>query len=541
MAWFDSLYPPMFGPPTPIINREFMPYPTMPRGVPVPMSFAGLPSPQSAAAPNDPYTHGPAVTASIDGPKSWIGRNLGISTNNENADMAARERAIANQYKQFSPAVDVSRDEFSQGFRMPYKGEFDRVGTNWAFGPSADVERPDYKGDPLTISVNKPNVTPGQPPAPPSNPAPLMGNAPDMALWNATATSAPPTTPGAERKPFDWGADSALWSPMMAAGAAMMQPSWYGLGGQLGQGLTAASEAARKAPTERLQRRLMEAQVGKAEADSAARSSLTEFARRANLPAGVMLALQLNPEKAGDILEKYDPAMKEAYLKFEEEKSGSKAKGSFPYDVAKAAAGATNIAIKTEAQASAIEGLWKKYTDAAKAATNPADKARLQATADAFYRQMTVGEKDYPEKLRQQAVELGTGTTAAANLATLLNNPDISRLNFNDRAAIAQQFQNLNLAYATLKNRGANFTDSEQKMIAALAGGDPNAWGNMALRTRQDFIKKLEIAHREMVAEWDRIQRAYARGEPTMTPFPQFNAPANRSTARGANDPLGIR
>jgi hypothetical protein len=66
---------------------------------------------------------------------------------------------------------------------------------------------------------------------------------------------------------------------LMQAGAGMMQPSYYGLGGQLQQGLQGAMSAAQTAPMQRAQRRLLEAQVGKAETESEARQQLIAFGK----------------------------------------------------------------------------------------------------------------------------------------------------------------------------------------------------------------------------------------------------------------------
>lgn len=216
----------------------------------------------------------------------------------------------------------------------------------------------------------RPGAQPGQPdvaPKPPLPSPPMMGRHPSPAAmpmpgalpeganppgamgmgdlaFPGAMTPPPGNSPAQQsntatpRKPFDWGPDASLWSMLTQAGAAMMQPSYYGLGGQLSQGLTAAGEAAQKAPMQRLQKRMLEAQVGKVEGESAARQGLRDFAIQQNLPTGVALSLMLNPEKAAEILEKYDPAMKAAFLKFTEEKSGATERGSYPYKVMTSAA-----------------------------------------------------------------------------------------------------------------------------------------------------------------------------------------------------------
>lgn len=154
------------------------------------------------------------------------------------------------------------------------------------------------------------NPVPAASPPPASPPTDMMpGGMPDTLPAINSVPYAGKVSPAGEGNPprnsFDWGPDASLWSMLTQGGAAMMQPSWYGLGGQLGQGLTAAGQAAQQAPMQRAQRKLLEAQVGKAEQETDARKQAMAIGRE--LPAGhpAKRFFQMGMIKEG--LEKLEP------------------------------------------------------------------------------------------------------------------------------------------------------------------------------------------------------------------------------------------
>lgn len=165
-------------------------------------------------------------------------------------------------------------------------------------------------------------------PVPASDPPPSMfGVQPDtLPLINSveyskpTAAPAAPTAPA--RKPFDWGPDASLWPMLMQAGAAMMQPSYYGLGGQLQQGLTAAGEAAQKAPMQRAQRRLLEAQVGKAEAEAQTREWAKQLYADTRIPMPVRMAALFKPESIPELMKELDEPTQALLAKYAAAKAG---------------------------------------------------------------------------------------------------------------------------------------------------------------------------------------------------------------------------
>jgi hypothetical protein len=197
------------------------------------------------------------------------------------------------------PPRNQQRDEFMYGYGTRPPGVMpDITGRPY---PDLEIQRADSA--PNWTSPGMPGIPPGvgpsQPPRtvvpasnpPPTKSPPMMGNAPDMSLWDATAPPASPSAPAAAaRTPFDWGAESPLWYTLMSAGPAMMQPSWYGFGGQLGQGISAAAENARSGPMRRAQLDLMRAQVGKATAEASSRDMLLKLYGDKSLPMAVRLA-----------------------------------------------------------------------------------------------------------------------------------------------------------------------------------------------------------------------------------------------------------
>jgi hypothetical protein len=188
------------------------------------------------------------------------------------------------------PPRNQQRDEFMYGYGVRPPGVMPDV-TGRPY-PDLEIQRADSA--PNWTSPGMPGIPPGVgPSAPPtrsfmpaSNPPPARNVQPSMmpgALPEGTnppgamgmgdlgypgamtmpASPASPATP--ERKSFDWGPDNSIWSTLMAGGSAMMQPSWYGLGGQLSQGLQGA--AAANDPMKRAQTELLRAQAGKAKGE----------------------------------------------------------------------------------------------------------------------------------------------------------------------------------------------------------------------------------------------------------------------------------
>lgn len=248
---------------------------------------------------------------------------------------------------------------FKYGLRDPATGGLHQSVFGTPFIPTPFDESP---------NAFRPGAAPGQPDVAPKPPlptraAPMMGRTPSPATMPMPRTlpegANPPGAMGmgdlsypgamdmpkaelksAESPKSGWWDKygETLGSILTQAGIGMMQPSYYGLGGQISQGLQQGFETAQKAPMQRLQKRMLEAQVGKVEGEGNARQALRDFAIQQKLPTGVALSLMLNPDKAAEILEKYDPAMKEAFLKFTEEKSGATERGSYPYKVMTSAA-----------------------------------------------------------------------------------------------------------------------------------------------------------------------------------------------------------
>ena len=208
----------------------------------------------------------------------------------------------------------------------------------------------------------------------------------------------------------------------------------------------------------------------------------------------------------------------------------------------KAGAPRTYIDSRTYSKEQALIKLQKEYEARAAAAPPGPERDSLENKAAGIERQLVTGNRAIPAPIQAKLVDLGSATDAASKLAGLLANPNIKIWSMSDRAEIAQQFQKLKLAYATLKGRGAHFTDSEQKMISELAGGDPTNWIALGIRGRADFVKKLRIAHQDMIRESKSIRSVWMTGRAQITPFPKGKGgDASKLTDAQLRKRLGIK
>jgi hypothetical protein len=193
-----------------------------------------------------------------------------------------------------------------------------------------------------------------------ANPPGAMGMG-DLGFPGAMNMPAAPAAPSPGGKPFDWSENASLWPMMMQAGAAMMQPSWYGFGGQLSQGLAAAGEAAQRAPMDRAKRRLMEAQVGEAEQKTEQRKAAVAFADTIKDPIARNYMKLGQTDKAIARLEKIDPEEQKRVIDFEVAKANALLPGKIA--VAQAgnpALGGVNL---TPAQKAADDAFGKEYVE----------------------------------------------------------------------------------------------------------------------------------------------------------------------------------
>lgn len=147
-----------------------------------------------------------------------------------------------------------------------------------------------------------------------------------------------PSRPATARRPFDWGPDASLWPILMQGGAGLMQPSPYGLGGQISQGLTAAGMAAQKAPDAILKRQLMRAEIGIKETSVQQREALQRIASSGDLPQALRLIAGLGDAgKFVDAFMKLDPATQQVLAQNEAVKTfmveSAKLKAEYAPDV----------------------------------------------------------------------------------------------------------------------------------------------------------------------------------------------------------------
>lgn len=175
---------------------------------------------------------------------------------------------------------------FKYGLRDPATGGLHQLVFGTPFIPTPSDESP---------NAFRPGAAPGQldvapkPPLP-TRAAPMMGRTPSPATMPMPGTlpegANPPGAMGmgdlsypgamdmpkaelksAESPKSGWWDKygETLGSILTQAGIGMMQPSYYGLGGQISQGFQQGFETAQKAPDQQLKRQLLKAQVGEVE------------------------------------------------------------------------------------------------------------------------------------------------------------------------------------------------------------------------------------------------------------------------------------
>ena len=420
---------------------------------------------------------------------------------------------------------------FKYGLRDPATGGLHQSVFGTPFIPTPFDESP---------NVLRPGMAPGQADVAPKPPLPTRA-APMMGRNPAPATSLPEPSIYQENAPPDLmpGAyygmrvdNPAFKQP--SAPEPPKQPSWYDRNkelitmasrdlGAVGRGMLQAppgynafGQGFAKVIDDRetridtdLKRQLLKAQVGKVEGESTARQALRDFAIEKKLPTGVALSLMLNPDKAAEILEKYDPAMRDAFLKFTEEKSGATAKGSFPYDLAKAAAQATKVSVSMPAEFQAkLDSLAKYRAAAADPKLSPAQRADAQKMADGIERSIT--QKDTPDaKYMEQIAGMERGVQGAERLRELVKKYGVSSLDPAGRAAIAQEYSWLITAMKQTEGFGAALTGNEQAILEA-GLRNPNSFVNNALigsKTHLALIDKYIEFTRQRAQSYDRLRR----------------------------------
>ena len=211
------------------------------------------------------------------------------------------------------PPRNQQRDEFMYGYGTRPPGVMpDTTGRPY---PDLEIQRADSA--PNWTSPGMPGLPPGvgpssQPPRsylPASNPPPARNIQPNMMpgalpegvnppgamgmgdLAYPGAMSMPANSQSTAPKPGFWernadtlGPEGKLWGPLGALGRGLATPSWYGAKGQISQGLSEATDAARKGPIEQLQMRSLRADVASKESKSDTIKQAREIAK--SLPEG---------------------------------------------------------------------------------------------------------------------------------------------------------------------------------------------------------------------------------------------------------------
>lgn len=177
-----------------------------------------------------------------------------------------------------------------------------------------------------------------------------------------------------------------------------------------------------------------------------------------------------------------------------------------------------------------IQELRGRYTKLAETETDPVKKKKYTELSERYDRLERFGGKEIPQTHLDFLESSSTATNWISKTASILADPQKAGvLSPKDRAELAQSVQGLKLELATLNKRGANFTDSEQKMIEAIMGGSPNDIVARGLRNRADFIDRLKTIHGVIQSKVQSRERGIISGKATITPFPEVKSEATKS------------
>lgn len=113
--------------------------------------------------------------------------------------------------------------------------------------------------------------------------------------------------------------------------------------------------------------------------------------------------------------------------------------------------------------------------------------------ADRLEMKLTFGGKP-PESYVKARNSINQAREGIGKTYELIARGQANPLSPSDRAEVRQSVNSARLAYADLLNRGANFTETEQAMIDAMLGGDPNDVVMRALRGDQSYLDRLRDA-----------------------------------------------
>ena len=140
---------------------------------------------------------------------------------------------------------------------------------------------------------------------------------------------------------------------------------------------------------------------------------------------------------------------------------------------------------ETEATIQQIEANRQKYEETG--------DPRYQRVANTLEMNMAFGGKP-PAGYVKARTSINQAREGLAETYNLIAKGRANPLSPKDRAAVKQSLDQTRLAYAEMLNRGANFTESEQRMINNMLGGDPNDIAMRVLRGDESYLELLQKA-----------------------------------------------
>jgi len=139
------------------------------------------------------------------------------------------------------------------------------------------------------------------------------------------------------------------------------------------------------------------------------------------------------------------------------------------------------------------------------------------ARADRLQLMQTFGGK-VPQQFINAQQSYTSADNAIRGLAGMYQT-GFNRADFKDRSRAQQYFSQLINDIKTIKNMGANFTESEIKLVRNIIGGDPTSFADKFLIGDKQMSENLGTLHNMMRREQQSMRNAYLKLGESMSPL----------------------
>jgi len=376
----------------------------------------------------------------------------------------------------------------------------------------------------------------------------------------AVTPAIPPMMAGTQLQGMNWKAGSPIYSLMGSVGAGMLgAPRHASMGESFGQGAAQGMNFMQRLPQMQMQQALARMQLAKFGQDMNARKALAgskiqltspmaqtlwnagryqdamraEQQHRAQTGVDRRHSASMALTRRGQDVSAANAANRIRYQQGKEERANKRRLITIgpdgkpvvnpvtmkaQTDIAKARGEASRSLNELESSMRELKRLEEvKKTRA----LTPAEQRRY----DTYSR--IVGNKALLDPgTRKRLENLGLASTLTVDLAKKVASADFhptrKLVGHSTNRAVSQMFEGLKLALATGFDRGANFTDTEQAMIGALQGGDPNdITAYFTQGGKQAYLKRLRTLHGIIGKVKRHLLSARTQGNVTLTPWPK--------------------